>query len=61
MTIVGFCAVGIFQSSDIPAGNPNRLIYPSDYKGNICGISEGLKDKKYGYYLPDQTGMLKEV
>jgi len=57
MTIVGFCAVGIFQSSDIPAGNPNRLIYPSDYKGNICGISEGLKDKKYGYYLPDQTAV----
>jgi hypothetical protein len=56
MTIVGFCATGIFKSPDIPAGNPNRLIYPTDYQGSICGIDDGVKHLKYGYYLPDQTG-----
>jgi hypothetical protein len=56
MTIVGFCAAGIFKSPDIPVGNPYRLIYPSDYQGNVCGYDEAFKSKPYGYFLPDQSG-----
>lgn len=56
MTVVGFCATGIFKSPQIPAGYPNRLIYSTDYEGSICGHSPGVEDKSYGYYLPDSTG-----
>ncbi|XP_072033070.1 choline transporter-like protein 4 [Amphiura filiformis] len=32
-------------------GNPHTIIYPSDYKGNICNMSQEVKDKPYSLYF----------
>jgi len=58
MTVVGFEACGLFKSTDIPAGNPYRLIRATDYEGSICGYSSGVKNKQYAYYLPSGGGKL---
>ena len=55
MTIVGFIACGIFESEDLPPGNPARLINPMDSHGRICGFSKDVKDKEFGYFFPDTS------
>jgi choline transporter-like protein 2/4/5 len=57
MTIIGLIAIGAVEDPHLRSGNPARLTHAMDYEGNICGFSEGLKSKKYGYYLPDQTAV----
>ncbi|XP_072033068.1 choline transporter-like protein 4 [Amphiura filiformis] len=32
-------------------GNPHTIIYPSDYKGNICNMSQEVKNKPYSLYF----------
>lgn len=61
MTIIGLIAVGAIKDSHLRAGNPVRLTNPMDYMGNLCGFSEGYGSKKYGYYLPDRTGMYTQL
>mmetsp|Transcript_20759 Transcript_20759/g.18917 ORF Transcript_20759/g.18917 Transcript_20759/m.18917 type:complete len:666 (+) Transcript_20759:237-2234(+) len=51
MTIVGFIACGIIESTIIPVGNPKRLVYATDYKGAICGVDESVRNKPKAYYL----------
>eukprot|EP01006_Ploeotia_vitrea_P026083 TRINITY_DN59057_c0_g1_i1.p1 TRINITY_DN59057_c0_g1~~TRINITY_DN59057_c0_g1_i1.p1 ORF type:complete len:649 (+),score=-43.50 TRINITY_DN59057_c0_g1_i1:57-2003(+) len=55
MTIVGFIATGVIENDNLKAGNPARLINPIDYRGRICGFSDGVKSKPIGYYFPDTT------
>lgn len=55
MTVVGFIVCGVFENDNLQEGNPARLINPMDYKGAICGFSDSVKDRPYGYYFPDQT------
>lgn len=31
-------------------GRPQRLVYGSDYRGKVCGVDEGVADKKYTAY-----------
>lgn len=51
MTVVGFLATGILESSAIKVGNPYRLTNAIDYYGHICGYSSEVIDQPYGYYL----------
>ncbi len=60
MTVIGFVATGAIKDDNLPAGNPNRLTNAMDYNGDICGFHDGVKSKKYAYYLPDRTGKLFE-
>ncbi len=32
-------------------GNPHTIIFPSDYKGNVCNMSEEVIDKPYSLYF----------
>lgn len=57
MTMVGFVVTGVIDDDRLEKGNPNRLLYPMDYEGNICGIDDGVKDLPFGYYLPDRTAV----
>lgn len=57
MTGVGLVVTGVIDDDHLQKGNPNRLIYPMDYDGNICGIDSKYKDRPFGYYLPDQTAV----
>lgn len=57
MTGVGFAACGVVKSPTIPKGNPLRLTYSVDYTNRVCGWDPGVKNKPYGYYLPDQTSV----
>jgi len=43
----GMIAVGAFG---IYFGNPARLLYGTDYKGQVCGSSESVKSSKYIVY-----------
>jgi len=43
----GMIAVGAFG---IYFGNPARLLYGIDYKGQVCGSSESVKSSKYIVY-----------
>ena len=61
MTLIGLIAIGAIEDPHLRSGNPVRLTNPMDYEGNICGFSVGLENKKYGYYLPDQTGITISV
>lgn len=56
MTILGLVVIGVIKSNVLKAGNPYRLIYPSDYQGNICGYDSPVKNLKAGYYLLDTSG-----
>jgi len=60
MTAVGLVACGLVKNGNLKAGNPNRLIAPSDYKGRLCGFSDGVKDRKNGYYLPSGASVCVE-
>ena len=51
MTILGFCAVGWIESSQLKSGNPRRILHATDYKGDVCGVSESVKHKPDAYYL----------
>ena len=56
MTVVGFAAIGIFHSKDIPKGNPDRLTHAMDYNGSFCGIDNGYSNLRYSYYLANGAG-----
>lgn len=45
--LIGCATTGIFPLSDIKEGDPSLLINGVDYKGNICGVSEEVKDYPY--------------
>ena len=53
MTIVGFFATGVLESTTIRVGNPYRLTNAIDYYGHICGYSSAVIDQPYGYYLAE--------
>lgn len=57
MTFVGLVATGIIQDSHLKHGNLYRVLYQMDYNGDICGFSSIVKNKKYGYFLPDGTAV----
>eukprot|EP01038_Epipyxis_sp_PR26KG_P009819 gene9819-13212_t len=57
MTVVGFIACGAIKNEGLPAGEPARLTNSIDYKGRVCGLDNGVKSKKYGYYLLDKTSV----
>jgi hypothetical protein len=59
MTILGLIATGAIESESMKAGNPARLLNPIDYKGRICGYDNGVKNKEYGYYMPDTSGKMR--
>ena len=61
MTLVGFVATGVIKDDHLQKGNPNRLIYPMDYNGDLCGISDSVKNKRYGYFMPDKTGNISTL
>ncbi|XP_038045351.1 choline transporter-like protein 2 isoform X2 [Patiria miniata] len=42
--LVGMGVVGYFAYRD---GDPLSLVYPTDSRGQICGVSEAVKDKPY--------------
>ena len=52
MTAVGFVATGVIEDDNLKAGNPARLLNAMDYRGRICGYSDGVKDKDVGYFFP---------
>lgn len=52
LTILGFIATGVITNDSIPAGNPNRLLYATDYNGHICGTGNQA-DNPYAYYMLD--------
>ena len=45
----------------VNAGEPKRLIYGTDWQGNICGASDGFKDKKYTVYPDIGKDILREA
>lgn len=51
MTLIGLAALGFpiapNSTLQIQKGNPDLLLHGVDYKGNICGISEPVKDELY--------------
>ena len=48
MTLIGLAALGYpIASVQIQKGNPDLLLHGVDYKGNICGISDSVKDELY--------------
>mmetsp|Transcript_31320 Transcript_31320/g.31860 ORF Transcript_31320/g.31860 Transcript_31320/m.31860 type:complete len:671 (+) Transcript_31320:136-2148(+) len=52
MTILGFIACGVIYHPSLPAGDPARLVHAVDHKGSICGVSDSVSDRPYGYYMP---------
>ncbi|XP_070531871.1 choline transporter-like protein 2 [Ptychodera flava] len=46
--IAGMFVVGYFAWLN---GNPNKLIYPTDSRGQICGYDTQVKDKPYLFYF----------
>lgn len=56
MTMVGFVVTGAIEDDNLHKGNPALLTNPMDYRGRICGVSSGVKDKSVGYYMPDASG-----
>lgn len=54
LTILGFISCGVITSTTLPMGNPNRLLYATDYNGRICGVGSNSANK-YAYYLLDKT------
>lgn len=61
MTFVGLVSLGAIEDDNLRAGNPYRLTNAMDYNGNICGYDSSVKNKKYGYYLPDYTGTIRSL
>jgi len=57
LTILGFIATGVITNDSIPAGNPNRLLYATDYNGHICGTGNQA-DNPYAYYMLDGTTVI---
>lgn len=55
MTAVGLVVMGAAESDQLPAGNPNRLLYPMDHQGRICGVDSGVTSLKAGYYMYDSS------
>lgn len=55
MTAIGFAACGIISSDLIVAGDVSQLRYSTDYAGRLCGVSDGLHKRRYGYYLLDAS------
>lgn len=58
MTILGFVAIGIIKSDKLKPGNPARLINAMDYRGRICGYSDGVRNKDLGYFFPDSSSII---
>lgn len=50
-------ACGVIEDANLQKGNPVRLTNTIDYEGNICGFNGDVKNKPYGYYLLDRTGV----
>ncbi|XP_032776973.2 choline transporter-like 2 [Daphnia magna] len=46
--LVGWGIIGIYG---FILGDPQRLLYPTDSYGRICGVDEKLKDKPYLFYF----------
>eukprot|EP00615_Pteridomonas_danica_P002292 CAMPEP_0114348570 /NCGR_PEP_ID=MMETSP0101-20121206/14815_1 /TAXON_ID=38822 ORGANISM="Pteridomonas danica, Strain PT" /NCGR_SAMPLE_ID=MMETSP0101 /ASSEMBLY_ACC=CAM_ASM_000211 /LENGTH=509 /DNA_ID=CAMNT_0001486577 /DNA_START=42 /DNA_END=1568 /DNA_ORIENTATION=+ len=57
MTVIGFIVCGVIQSDSLPAGDPRKLTHMLDYEGSICGVSNGVANKEYAYYLPSGTAV----
>lgn len=55
-TIVGLIALGVISDPNLPPGNPQRLITPMQYDGQLCGV-DALATKPFGYYLLDKTAV----
>ena len=51
MTLVGFAACGLIEFQGLEPGDPMKLIYATDWKGEICGIDGGVKDKENAYFM----------
>jgi len=51
MFIIGFIVTGVIESDSLPAGNPDRLIRPTDSLGDMCGVDK-LESRPVGYPLP---------
>ena len=45
MTLLGFVALGWIPDERLPAGDPNKLMSPMDYDGNICGIDSAVSSR----------------
>jgi len=50
--VIGFIVCGVIESEDLPAGNPSKLTHMMDYAGGICGVTDGVLDKEYAYFMP---------
>ena len=63
MTLIGLAALGYriggTEVIQIQQGNPDLLIRGVDYEGNICGVSEIVKDNKYAWN-PNLSGTNKD-
>ncbi|XP_071948310.1 choline transporter-like protein 2 isoform X2 [Antedon mediterranea] len=46
--IVGMFVVGGYAWMN---GDPRKLVYPTDYKGQICGITAGVEKKPYLFFF----------
>ena len=55
MTLLGFVSIGIISSSELPKGDPQRLLAEIDYNDRICGYSSGVTSKPNAYYMLDKT------
>jgi len=53
LTILGFISCGVITSTTLPMGNPNRLLYATDYSGRLCGSGSNANNK-YAYYMLDK-------
>ena len=49
--LVFLAGMGVVAYFAFAYGNPETLIYPSDYQGQLCGESEAVKTKPYAFYF----------
>jgi hypothetical protein len=59
MNLVGLMGTGVIHSERIKKGNPWRLLRGMDYRGNICGIDDGVKGR-HNKWIPDSTSNAKK-
>ncbi|XP_033634206.1 choline transporter-like protein 4 [Asterias rubens] len=43
--------IGVVAYFAFSYGNPDTLLYPSDYQGQLCGVSDTVQTKPYAFYF----------
>jgi len=55
MSIIGLIVTGAISNPNLSPGDPARLTNAMDYRGRTCGVTDSVKTRPSGYYLPSGT------